>query len=386
MSPPESLQLDRRRFLQGVALGALLPGCASSTRGEASPLVGRYWLSACGADPSTYGLAALGEEGDARLVKTDFRGHDVTMHPRWPGVVVLFGRRPAATSAIVDLSSQEVVTLVAAHAGCAFQGHGFFTSDGEQLITVEADTQSGQGKLVLRDPDSFSVQRVIDTWGIGPHEVQLMPDGATVVVASGGLLTRPETGREVLNLATMDSSLSYVDLESGELVEQWRVASSKSSIRHLDVAPDGTVAFGVQVQREALDHGELVPLAGVHRQGQEPQLFEDGRELMGELKDYVGSVAVSARTRVAGFTSPRGNAAMFWNIDGGELVGVHELADCCGLAVSTDGEHFILSSSLGEVRVLSVVDLAEDLEARQRIAGMQLDNHLIEVTLGSERS
>jgi len=375
------MKQDRRRFLKGVAATSLVPlvsyGCGSEYDGGDIT-----WLSAQGADESEYGLVASTEPfSNAVRIPTGFRGHDVTQHPTRPSEVVLFGRRPGTQSAVIDLSGAATFTPFESVPGYAFQGHGFFTPDGRHLVTAEADRWTGAGLLAVRDAETLEVRRVVETYGIGPHEIQLMPDRATVVIANGGLLTRPETGREVLNLDTMDSSLVYVDLATGELIDQQRVPSTKASIRHIDVTPDGEVAFGVQVQRDALEHDDLVYLCGAHRLGEELRLFESAPEQTVLLRDYVGSVAVSHVARVAGFSSPRGDIATFWNLDSGEPIGVHELADCSGLAASPDGLHFWLSSSFGEVRTLSAQDAREDVGARRRFEDVRWDNHLIAVVL-----
>ena len=293
----------------------------------------------------------------------------------------MFGRRPGTRSAVVDVVRGHVETTFTAAPGCAFQGHGFFTPDGRYLVTSEADTVTAAGKLGIRETDTYSLLGQVDTYGIGPHEIQLMPDDATVVIANGGLLTRPETGTQVLNLDTMDSSLTYIDLETGELLEQRRVPEPKASIRHLDVTHDGAVAFGVQLQREALDHERVVALTGIHRQGEEALLFEDGLDRVELMNDYVGSVAVSTGARVAGFTSPRGDVATFWQLDSGEYLGLHQLVDSSGLAESTDRGHFVLSSSVGEVRTLRASDLTEVRSARRRFEDVRWDNHLVAVVV-----
>jgi len=267
----ESARLGRRPFLRGLTAAMLTPkvvaalGCAAQ---EVRTAPGTYWVSAYGSDAEGHGLVALRAGDDEALrIESGFRGHDIAANPHRPEQLVLFGRRPGRESAVFDLRRQALVQVLEATPGRAFQGHGFFTHDGGLLVSSEADLQNGAGKLVLRETARFSVVGELDTYGIEPHEILLMPDGATAVIANGGLLTRPDTGTVVLNLDTMDSTLSYVDLASGKLIEQRRVAEPKSSIRHLDVSTDGTVALGIQVQREALEHDEVVPLAGAHRLG-----------------------------------------------------------------------------------------------------------------------
>ena len=374
----------RRRVLAGLAATTLTPivsaGCGSESAASGSGKT--TWLSAQGADESAFGLVAASEPFQtANRILTGFRGHDVAQHPTRPSEVILFGRRPGTLSAVVDVSAGAMYATFPSVPGHAFQGHGFFTPDGRYLVTAEADTRTGEGVLAVRDADSLDVLRVVATGGIGPHEVQLMPDETTVVIANGGLLTRPETGREVLNLETMDSTLAYVDFETGAILEQQRVPNDKASIRHIDVTDRGEVVFGAQLQREALDHDDLVLLAGIHVPGSDLTLFEAAPEQTQLLNDYVGSVAVSSETRVAGFTSPRGDVAAFWDVDSGASVGVHRLADCTGIATSIDGESFMLSSSFGEVRTLSAWDASENTNARRRFENTRWDNHLFAAVL-----
>ncbi|MFW2372325.1 MAG: DUF1513 domain-containing protein, partial [Gammaproteobacteria bacterium] len=99
------------------------------------------------------------------------------------------------------------------------------------------------------------------------------------------------------------------------------------------------------------------------------------------MNDYMGSVAINQQTRIAGFTSPKGNLVAFWNIDNGEFAGYHQLNDVCGLTVSSDQSHFIISNSFGELRQLDAFTLKENKPFRQRLANSYWDNHMITVSL-----
>ena len=70
----------------------------------------------------------------------------------------------------------------------------------------------------------------IDTHGIDPHEVAWLPDGRTLLVANGGIMTHPRTFRRKLNIPTMDPSLCAIDSASGAVPRS--VASSRSSAEH----------------------------------------------------------------------------------------------------------------------------------------------------------
>lgn len=203
------------------------------------------------------------------------------------------------------------------------------------------------------------------------------PDGKTLVIANGGILTHPNSGRQELNLDTMVSSLTYLDSTTGKKLDNFRIPETKASIRHLDDTRDGTVVFAMQMQRKAATHNNTVPLGALHKPGKAIQLLEQPETLIDQMNDYAGSVAISASMRTAGFTSPRGNIAAFWNIDSGELQGYHSLQDVCGIAVMEDQQSFILSNSFGQTRQLDAATLKENLANRTQRTDTHWDNHLL---------
>ncbi|MEM1023009.1 MAG: DUF1513 domain-containing protein [Myxococcota bacterium] len=367
----------RRRFLaQAAASSTLIPGywaCGPDARPDAPR---ERWVSAQGDQSGTFSLVVAGPDGASPfLISSGFRGHDVAAHPMDGALMAMFGRRPGEASFVVDIRAGRVRHRIDAAVGRRFQGHGFYSADGAWLYTSEADERTGQGWLGVRETSNYRQIGEYATFGIGPHQVELMPDEQTAVVANGGILTRPETGREKLNLATMDPSLVYLELGTGRLLSQHRLPESKASIRHLDVLRDGTVVVGLQLQREALDHLRVLPLGAIHRPGGALEYLEDRMGLFGALEDYVGSVAVSEASRIAVLTSPRGDLAGFWDVDSGQLVAYHPFADVSGAATTPRGEYFILTSSLGEVRRLDAFDPGT-LERRWRNEDIRWDNHL----------
>lgn len=365
--------ITRRSLLTALGgLCVLSAGCEDAEGSEPE-----LWVSAHGADDASFGLVVAGPLGVVSIIKSGFRGHDVTVRPGHPQRVMMFGRKPGRFAVDVDLTEGRVVRRLEVAGDRALQGHGCFTPDGTLLITAEADVDTGAGKLAVRDADTFQVLRELDTYGIGPHEIALMPDERTIVVANGGLFTLPESGDTPLNLDTMRSSLAYVDLASGELVEEALFVEPKASIRHLDVCDDGTVVAAMQVQREAMDHDGVVALGLVHRRGEAARALDPGEGRVAAMKDYTGSVAVDQQSRVAGLTSPRGNMALFWDIDTGALVGELELFDVCGIAVSPDQARFVLTGGNEQVRQLDGDTLAPFAQKLGPLPGVRWDNHLI---------
>lgn len=369
--------INRRRFLQGLLALGFAPSILASQQNPRE-----FWLSAARSDQADFGMgwvnAALSQ---SQQLASGYRGHSAAVHPIKANTALLFARRPGNRVIEVNIEQGEITQSFECAQDRHLFGHGCFSIDGSVLFTTENDLTTDDGKIVVRDAGSYQVLDEYPTYGIGPHQLALMPDGKSLAVANGGLLTRPESGRQVLNLASMDSSLAYISVADGSLLEQVRVPETKASIRHLDVGPDGTVAFAMQMQREAAGHPDWVPLTALHRRGSAPRLFAEPNEIITKLRDYVGSVAINPLSRIAGFTSPRGDLAVFWHMDSGEFAGSHRLHDVCGLAVSADQQHFVISSSIGQLRLLDAHTLAENRPLRIETPGQHWDNHLLSAVL-----
>lgn len=108
--------------------------------------------------------------------------------------------------------------------------------------------------------------------GIEPHDIRMLTDGHTLVVANGGIITHPDSGRARLNLERMDSSLVYLDSRDGGLLGQWRLPARWKllSMRHFTVNDQGDVAIGMQYQ----DDDTTAPIIALHRFGQPIRLLD----------------------------------------------------------------------------------------------------------------
>lgn len=373
-----NISLSRRAVGLGIggllALGLMPPLFA----GNSATTKRQYWISAQGEDLNSYALAWGGDTNNSsRAVQSGFRGHGAAQHPLYPERVIMFARRPGNRGVELALESGRVTGRFECEKDRHLFGHGCFSADGKALFTSEADYKNGVGKIAVRDAKNYQLLGEYESYGIGPHELKMLPDGKTLVVANGGILTRPDSGRKKLNLKTMRSRLTYIDSHNGQQLASFQVPEKKASIRHLDVAEDGSVVFAMQIQRDVAGHEGTVPLAGVHKPEGSLRLFDQPSQVIAGMRDYMGSVAINSDTRVAGFTSPRGNLAAFWHIDTGEFVAYHQLRDVCGIAVTVDKKEFVVSNSLGQLRYLDARTFEEIREKRIQVPKMRLDNHLL---------
>lgn len=388
-------KLSRRQFNQGLIRTAIM-GIASTTpslshslgnsRGHLNEFNSKTdhderWLSAQGRDKKTYGLAWINpQQHTSSQQQAHFRGHGLCQNPAKPEQVVMFSRRPGTHGMRLNTDTGNIDGNFHSINDRYMQGHGCYSADGQWLYCTESSISTGEGKITVRDATTLEQVHEFNSHGIGPHEILLMPDGHTLAVANGGLLTHPDTGRKILNLDTMRSSLSYIDSRNGELISEHFLSEAKASIRHLDVAADGTVAVALQVQRAAMANNQLIPLAAIHQAGQPLKTLNAPEALMVQLNDYMGSVAIHSDARIAAFTSPKGNLAMFWHLDDLSWQGFHAFHDVCGLAVSQDNQNFVLSNSAGKIRQISARTLTIDKQKSLTFPGQSWDNHLLSIS------
>ncbi len=375
------MTLRRRDFLNGLMVFGLSPAIMAKQFSERPKNPHEVWFSAQGTRSQGYGFAALTDETHLMKGHSSFRGHGSALHPLKPGSVILFARRPGREALEINLKTGAVEKRFEAAENRHFYGHGCFSEDGKWLFTTEADLTGNIGKIGIRDALTYQQVGEYESYGIGPHEMKLMPDGKSFVIANGGMLTRPESGRKVLNLDTMNSHLTYVDALTGQKVDEFHVPEAKASIRHLDVAKDGTVAIAMQVQRKAMSSSDIVPLGAIQKPGHSLRLLKEPVGILSSMNDYMGSVAINNRSRIAGFTSPRGDVAAFWHLDDERFAGYYRLNDVCGLTVSEDESHFIVSNSFGSVRQLDAFSLQENKAKRQKFSGVAWDNHMITASI-----
>lgn len=121
--------------------------------------------------------------------------------------------------------------------------------DGRWLYVTASRYEPGQGIIAVYDAEQ-NYQRV-DTFelqGIGPHELTLHPDGETLVIGLGGILTHPDYDRLKLNLDTMEPALILMNRRSGRIIGRFNPAHHQQSARHVSTGSNGRVYVAYQYQ------------------------------------------------------------------------------------------------------------------------------------------
>ncbi|MCG8427911.1 MAG: DUF1513 domain-containing protein [Chromatiales bacterium] len=333
--------LNRRNFLLAGAAGFCLSPLSLSAKTETPKL-----LSCRGDGEGHYFLTGITASGTVTFdIQLPGRGHSAVFRPVSSEAVV-FARRPDDFLWVVDITTGKVVAQVTAPDERHFYGHGVFDADGRLLYATENDFETGQGVIGVYDAaDGYRRVGEFPSQGVGPHELKLLGDGKTLVIANGGIRTHPDLGRRKLNIPEMQPNLAYLDSTSGKLLGRYQPPQKwhKLSIRHLDVQGD-TVCIGMQYQGRS---AEQLPLVALHRGEDELQFVRAPDLIQKRMKNYCGSVCIETAGETFAVSSPRGNLVTFWSVSDGRYLDSVDVADGCGVATGNGG--FWLSSGEGEL-------------------------------------
>lgn len=353
--------IARRSFVAGLAAAAVAPQVGWAAAGTPRFVAGAK--DAAGGDL----LLGLDLEGQERFrLALPARAHAGAAHPTRPEAVV-FARRPGYYALVVDAVTGKVVAELTPPEGLQFNGHGVFADGGATLLIVAQTATGSEGRIGLWDVASgYTRIGEIPTHGLGPHDIRLLPDGRTLVVANGGIVTDAED-RTKLNIPDMRPSLAYLSL-AGDLLDEVRLdhALRFNSIRHLALRDDGLVAFAMQWEGEP---GLGWPLLGLHRQGEAPVLAEAPLADELAMQGYAGSTAFSGDGSEIAITSPRGGRLHRFTATG-DFLGAVSRTDICGLAPHPAG--FMATDGFGGV-------IAVDKDGARPLAthALSWDNHII---------
>ena len=359
-----------RRTLLAAGTAALFAGkCARADVG------GRY-LSAAASFAGGYAVVVVDEAGEI-VFDLDLaeRGHGLAVRPG-SSEAICFARRPGRFALVIDTLAGKVVTKIPAAPARHFSGHGVFVQGGDLLLATENDEVRHQGLIGVYDcRANYARLGEFPTFGIGPHDIALLPDDKTLVVANGGIDKRHDDtgGRE---LGDIRSDLAYLDWQSQRLVERVALEPqfARLSIRHLALTEAGDVAAALQ---DSADMPDLdFPLGFLHRAGAAPRWLEAPEGGWASLRGYCGAAAVDRTAGLIAMSSPRGNCVGLWDESGAalEAVAIH---DGCGLSATGAAGEILISSGSGEL--FSATRAAKEPALRGANGAFRFDNHMVRI-------
>lgn len=366
------MTINRRQFILGASQAALaawlLPACTT----QKSP---QWLVSTCNDQQGQNMAAAINSQGEiVSTVNLPARGHDSLAMPHKPGHALVFARRPDRFAVEIDFINGEIVSHIQSQTDSHFYGHGVFSKDHQYLFSTENLYDKKRGLIVVRDAKTYQVVERFDSGGVGPHELMLMPDGKTLVIANGGIETHPNRPREKLNLAEMRPNLAYLDIASGKVLSSYAPPDNQLSIRHLTVRADGAVFAGAQYQGSKAN---IQPLVFAHHGEDSLQAFRASQTELYKMHQYTASLLV--KDDLLCVSCPRGSHLSFWDTLSRSFIGQQPFSDVSGLAYSNG--KMLASSGKG---LLKSLDNAHPITgpASMNLLALKFDNHMTMIDMG----
>lgn len=372
------MAIDRRSLLLGAAAAGVL-AAGAPLRVEAERRQALYAAARRGAD-GRYSAAVFTEDGhDIQAVPLPGRGHDITVSPV-DRTCVAFARRPGNFAIAFSADHGRAPIVFTTPPDRHFYGHGVFSRDGRLLYATENDFGAARGVIGVYDAGA-GYRRIgeFSSGGIGPHDLALMDDAPVLVIANGGLIEHPDfgNGRRILNPDSIETTLAYVDLRTGDLLERHDLGSGGPlSLRHLDVARDGTVIIGAQLVNRA-DGAE--GLVYRHKRQKPLETITLPAETARGLSGYVSSIACDRSGAFVAVTSSKGARAIVLDIASGKLIHTFRLDDVSGIAPTSAPGDFLATAGTGRIARMTDQQAAA---AGAASTPWQWDNHAVLVADG----
>lgn len=330
-----------------------------------------------------YGLSLLSSNGNViadTALPERIHALAVSPHQTYPHICAP-ARRPGYHLYIFQKSDAALLKTIRCPDGYHFQGHAAYHPHKPIVYTAENHYYQGEGVIGIWDiSQNYKRVATVPSGGIGPHEIKIHPNQKSLIIANGGLLTHPESGRDVLNLDDMAPNLSFLSLDHHQIEAQHALPTEwhQNSIRHFDVNTLGQIVIGLQYQGGRYDQ---VPLVAIHHPN--GSATSDLHPLTApvpvqkRMRQYCGSVAFLADQAIACISHPRGNFTTFWDISRPEYMDMIKAPDICGLAPTATG----LMATTGKGQIISVHDLQSvtlplQSQAKNYSDNRSWDNHL----------
>lgn len=283
------------------------------------------------------------------------KAHGFAAHPTTPERIVSAPTLPGTRAVVLNVATGKQQATVHCQPGRHFNGHACFSLDGRFLYTSENISSTAEGVIGVRDGHSFDFIREFSAHGVGPHDIRLLPDGNTLVVAGGGIRTHPDSGKRELNINTMESALLLIDRHSGALIAKKGLSIPRLSFRHMDVGPDGSVLLACQYKGSK----HMPKLVGLQRGMGEIEMMDIGDDSLWPLNNYTASARI-ATNGIAAVACPRGNVLTLWDLEQKKHIKSIAIEDVGGVELGADGLSFLASANIGELYHIDAITLAAD--------------------------
>lgn len=166
------------------------------------------------------------------------RGHDIAVAGDSRRAVFVAQDGPTLVS--FDIDALELDVFHEYDAETRGGGHGVYFNDDAQIAVCErrpyapysGDPAAHFGWLTIRDSGTLQELARYDCQGVAPHEVNIMADGAHLAISSYGSTLWPE-GAQGPHRYVVEPSIVIMELASGKVLDKLTVERPASEYRHL---------------------------------------------------------------------------------------------------------------------------------------------------------
>lgn len=303
--------------MAGLITFPSLTACSSTKINQDRLIIGGYSRTdKAGNRLKKYGVLALQAKSatqhdeDNYSVISDFsvpdEVHLAVMSPDNKSILVN-SRKPGASLLKYSLSGEliaELKPLKDQH----FEGHAIFSIDEKYLYVTASDFQQGSGKLLKLNSHDLSLIEMYNTNGIGPHELVWQAPNI-IAIANTGVLTHPNSSRDILNLDNIQSNVVLFNTLDKTLVHEWSVPLVGLSARHLDRMDNGDLVIGCQYKKE----DQRPPCIAFASKGEALKFADTQNEtLHWDMKGYTASIKSIPNSDQALISNPRGHLLTQW--------------------------------------------------------------------------
>jgi len=267
--------------------------------------------------------------------KVPIRGHATLKHPVKSRSYVMLPKRGDKAIEITldpDMKNLSVKESLCHHTR-NYYGHGAFLPHQKILLNSEVFNGSAKGALSVRDFNSYQELSQIDSGGMFPHDVSLLPDSNEILVVNGGF-----PGTEF-------ASLNRIDLSNNKIVDSEKAQAIDSTFAHIERSRDSSEIFIACTPHQKTLAGQVF-----YKNGSAAMIaLPVSEKISANLHGQALSLSLDEKHHTLGATYPDSNCILFWNYKNRELLRVLASPRPTGLCLSPDGGYFVSANRHGHL-------------------------------------
>jgi len=276
-------------------------------------------------------ILLIPKQKEKKLILTEFLPHGIIIDPTNKYRILCFEKN-GKRACEIDLFTRSVSQQRTSSEGQLFSGHGVFSLDGQQLYTIETNSNNQQGSIAVRDAKTFELIKRLPTLGLNPHYCQLLKDNTLVVSHTGqdaSALHRP--------------SLVYINMDTEKLVKRLKLDDDTLNCGHFAITKENNLVVAsapvdVQSNPKTINGGISIQLSG--------QTITTIKEPVAVTERMTGEalgISINEKHQVVAVTHPEANLLSFWSLKDKKIIKAIGIENPRGIEQSLDKKNFIVS-------------------------------------------